>query len=111
MSCGVLQPGDCVILNAANSTVGQLVVQLCRLLQLRCVAVVRRHDDDGFDKVAAWLKGLGASEVIADQMSVKVAACKTIPHRHAMRGVAMESSQWISKEHEMGGLHDPDFFS
>ena len=69
------QPGDCVILNAANSTVGQLVVQLCRLLQLRCVAVVRRHDDDGFDKVADWLKALGASEVIADQTSVKARQC------------------------------------
>lgn len=34
------QPGDCVILNAANSTVGQLVVQLCCLLRLRVVAVI-----------------------------------------------------------------------
>ncbi len=74
----MLQPGDCVILNAANSTVGQLVVQLCRLLQLRCVAVVRRHDDGGFDKVAGWLRSLGASEVIADQLSVKVPACSLI---------------------------------
>jgi hypothetical protein len=47
------------------------VVQLCRLLQLRCVAVVRRHDDEGFEKVAEWLKALGASEVIADMSSVK----------------------------------------
>ncbi len=75
----MLQPGDCVILNAANSTVGQLVVQLCRLLQLRCVAVARCHDDDGFDKVAAWLKGLGASEVIADHLPVKVGCLQPYP--------------------------------
>ena len=47
------------------------MVQLCRLLQLRCVAVVRRQDDEGFEKVAEWLKALGASEVIADLSSVK----------------------------------------
>ena len=68
----VLQPGDCVILNAANSTVGQLLVQLCRLLQLRCVAVVRDNGNGTWDRIADWLKSLGASEVIADQKSVKV---------------------------------------
>ena len=61
------------------------MVQLCRLLQLRCVAVVRLHDDDGFDKVAAWLRGLGASEVIADLMSVKVAAQSSVSAQHATR--------------------------
>lgn len=72
MACGAApQPGDCVILNAANSTVGQLLVQLCKLLQLRCVAVVRDHEG-GFERVSEWLKGLGASEVIEDRKSVKV---------------------------------------
>ena len=66
-----LQPGDCVILNAANSTVGQLLVQLCKLLQLRCVAVVRDHKDS-LGRISDWLKGLGASVVIEDKRSVKV---------------------------------------
>ena len=31
---GDLKPGDTVILNSANSTVGQVVIQLCHLLKL-----------------------------------------------------------------------------
>jgi mitochondrial enoyl-[acyl-carrier protein] reductase / trans-2-enoyl-CoA reductase len=58
-----------VILNAANSTVGQLIIQLCALLQLRCVAVVRDH---GNPKVIEWLKDLGATVVINDEVSIKV---------------------------------------
>ncbi|KAF6265797.1 hypothetical protein COO60DRAFT_762517 [Scenedesmus sp. NREL 46B-D3] len=38
---GSLKPGDCVILNAPNSTVGRTVLQLCKLLKLRAVAVLR----------------------------------------------------------------------
>ncbi|KAJ9530445.1 hypothetical protein QJQ45_012422 [Haematococcus lacustris] len=35
-------PGDCVLLNAPGSSVGQAVLQLARLLKLRVVAVARR---------------------------------------------------------------------
>lgn len=78
----VVQPGDCVILNAANSTVGQLVMQLCRLLRLRCVAVVRDHGqtEDSFSRTRAWLQGLGASEVIRDAGSIKVCTQQQSPH-------------------------------
>ena len=38
---GNLKPGDAVVLNAATSTVGQCVVQLCAMLKLRAVAAVR----------------------------------------------------------------------
>ncbi len=64
------QPGDCVILNAANSTVGQLVVQLCCLLRLRVVAVISKEPD--FEKTSLWLKALGAVEVLLDQGSFRV---------------------------------------
>lgn len=63
------QPGDCVILNAANSTVGQVVIQLCCLLRLRAVAVVSDRPD--FDKTALWLRALGAAEVLLDEGSLK----------------------------------------
>ncbi|QDZ23160.1 trans-2-enoyl-CoA reductase [Chloropicon primus] len=66
---GNLRPGDTVILNAANSTVGQVVIQLCHLLKLRSVAVVR--DLGSMDRVAPWLKTLGANEVLADTGSLK----------------------------------------
>jgi hypothetical protein len=61
---GQLKPGDSVILNAANSTVGTCVIQLCRMLKLRAIAVVRDPGDgDDHQKVVARLKALGASEV------------------------------------------------
>lgn len=40
-SYGKLKPGDAVLINAPGSTVGQALLQLCRLLKLRAVAVVR----------------------------------------------------------------------
>ena len=69
-----MQPGDCVILNAANSTVGQLIIQLCHLLQLRCVAIVREREEaaGGFTQCADRLRALGATHVLADKGSLKV---------------------------------------
>ena len=37
---GSLKPGDAVVLNAATSTVGQCVVQLCAMLKLRAIDAV-----------------------------------------------------------------------
>ena len=65
---GNLKPGDAIVLNAATSTVGQCVVQLCAMLKLRAVAVVRDRKD--FDKTSDWLKSLGASEVLKDEGSI-----------------------------------------
>ena len=69
-----LKPGDCVLLNGASGTVGQLVVQLCHLLRLRAVAVVSAHmgDESHFEKTAAMLTNLGAVHVIKDHGSVKL---------------------------------------
>ena len=66
---GTLKPGDAVILNAANSTIGTLIIQLGRLLKLRIVAVISERVD--FEKTSQWLKALGASEVLLDKGSVK----------------------------------------
>ena len=65
---GSLKPGDAVVLNAATSTVGQCVVQLCSMLKLRAIAIVRERKD--FEKTEAWLKSLGASEVLKDDGSL-----------------------------------------
>ena len=72
-----LQPGDCIILNAANSTVGQFIIQLCHLLHLRCVAVVRQREQalEGFTQCTDRLKALGATHVIEDKGSLKVCSC------------------------------------
>ncbi|KAL4518427.1 hypothetical protein Ndes2437A_g04709 [Nannochloris sp. 'desiccata'] len=64
-----LKPGDCVILNAGNGTVGQLIIQLCRLLRLRAVAVI--SDQSEFERTALWLRALGAAEVLPDSGSLR----------------------------------------
>ena len=66
------QPGDAVLLNAANSTVGQLVIQLCHLLRLRAIAVISSEPD--FAKTSLALKALGAAEVLLDSGSLKASA-------------------------------------
>lgn len=63
-----LRPGDAVILNAASGAVGAVVLQLCALLKLRAVAVVReRSGDEAHAKLEARLKALGAAEVLLDR--------------------------------------------
>jgi hypothetical protein len=62
-----LQAGDCVILNAANSTTGQVVIQLCKILRLRVVAIVRKPEE-----VGTWLRELGATVVMSDTAPIKV---------------------------------------
>jgi trans-2-enoyl-CoA reductase len=69
-----LKPGDCVLLNGASGTVGQLVVQLCHLLRLRAVAVV--SDSPSYEKTAALLTKLGAVHVVKDQGSIKAELAK-----------------------------------
>lgn len=59
-----LKAGDALVVNAANGAVGQVVIQLCRLMNIRAVAICRRHDNFGDTK--AWLEFLGAYKVFAD---------------------------------------------
>lgn len=63
----MMQPGDCVMLNAANSTVGQAVIQLCATLRLRTVAIVR-----DVEQTSRWLKDLGATVVLSDSANIRV---------------------------------------
>lgn len=80
LSCQcLLQPGDCVIINAANSVVGRTLLQLCKLLKLRAVAILRTRAssaagsvDARFDATAEQLKALGATLVLKDEASIKV---------------------------------------
>lgn len=65
-----MKPGDCLLLNAANGSIGQCILQLAALLRLRAVAVISEHAE--FEKTAAWLRSLGAAEVLLDSGSVRV---------------------------------------
>ena len=90
-----LRPGDCVALNAPDSTVGRAALQLARLLRLRVVALLRprparngtggngnsangngnntaggkegQTDEARFEAVAARLRALGATAVLRDE--------------------------------------------
>lgn len=60
-----LQQGDTVIQNGGNSACGQAVIQLCRIWGLNCVSVVRNRPE--IDELTAFLKKLGATEVLTEE--------------------------------------------
>lgn len=60
-----LNPGDTIIQNGGNSAVGQAVIQLCKLWNLRSVNVIR--DRPNIDELKSTLKSLGATEVLTDE--------------------------------------------
>ena len=69
-----MQAGDAVILNAANSVVGQALLQLGAALRLRCLAVVREHGAVALAGTRERLMSLGATLVLADSGSLQVPA-------------------------------------
>lgn len=60
-----LSPGDTVIQNGANSAVGQAVIQLCKIWNLRSVNVIRDRPNVG--ELKDKLKALGATEVLTEE--------------------------------------------
>lgn len=60
-----LSPGDTVIQNGANSAVGQAVIQLCKVWNLRSVNVIRNRPN--IDELKDKLKSLGATEVLTEE--------------------------------------------
>ena len=58
-----------MILNGATGAIGGCVIQLCAMLKLRAIAVVRRHETGPASdamKVEKRLKVLGAAEVLVE---------------------------------------------
>uniref|UniRef100_F7EMA5 Enoyl-[acyl-carrier-protein] reductase, mitochondrial n=1 Tax=Monodelphis domestica TaxID=13616 RepID=F7EMA5_MONDO len=60
-----LRPGDSIIQNAANSGVGQAVIQIAAALGLRTINVVRDRPD--LQKLTDRLKGLGAEHIFTEE--------------------------------------------
>lgn len=108
------QPGDCVILNAPDSTVGRAALQLARLLKLRTLALLRPpvgagaagEGADGktaaaveggaaggeraealWRQVAARLSELGATHVLRDEGPIQV-GCVCVALVHGQRASA-----------------------
>uniref|UniRef100_A0A1I7UC42 Enoyl-[acyl-carrier-protein] reductase, mitochondrial n=1 Tax=Caenorhabditis tropicalis TaxID=1561998 RepID=A0A1I7UC42_9PELO len=60
-----LKKGDTIVQNGANSAVGKQVIQICRILGIKSVNVVRSRDN--LDELVKELKNLGADHVITQE--------------------------------------------
>ena len=96
-----LSPGDWVIQNAANSGVGQALIQFSRRLGWRTVNVVRR------DAQVAALKALGADVVLVDgpDLPARVAAATGgAPIRLGIDAIAGEATRRLANTLADGGV-------
>lgn len=62
-----LSPGDVVIQNAANSAVGQSVIQIAKAWKLRTLNIVRNREN--LNELVQQLKDMGATEVVTEEYS------------------------------------------
>jgi trans-2-enoyl-CoA reductase len=61
-----LEKGDTVIQNGANSSVGQVVIQLGKLWNINVVNIIRNRDQ-GMNELVAYLKSLGAEHIYIEE--------------------------------------------
>ena len=89
----ILSEGDVIIQNAANSGVGQAVIQIASELKLRTVNVVRNRPD--LDVLVKTLMDLGATHVVTDEflrtLDMKVLMKKLPKPKLALNSVGGES--------------------
>lgn len=96
-----VQMGDWVIQNAANSSVGQYLIQLAKKQGIRTINVVRR------DGLAEELHNLGADVVLVDNADLPrrvMAATGGAPVKLAIDAVAGESAARLSACLSPGGV-------
>ena len=60
-----LKAGDVVVQNAANSMVGQTVIQLCKLKGVKTINLVRARPDLG--ATVDYLKSIGGDVVVPEE--------------------------------------------
>ncbi|XP_071807232.1 enoyl-[acyl-carrier-protein] reductase, mitochondrial-like [Asterias amurensis] len=100
-----LQPGDCVLQNAANSGAGQAVIQIAAARGLQTINIVRDRPD--FDKLKSYLESLGATAVVTEEsLKGKDAAkvFKELPRpKLALNAVGGKSTITLIKLMEPGG--------
>jgi len=99
--CVDLAPGDWVVQNAANSSVGRMVVRFARDLGLRTVNIVRRAD------VVDMLKADGADAVIVDDggtdLAAAIGAAADAPPRLAFDAVGGDATASLAASLAQGG--------
>jgi len=97
-----LKPGDWVIQNSANSSVGRAVIQLARALGYRTVNLVRDRPD--LPELVAELRQLGADHVFTEEQfrQWSTQGLKTCKPRLALNGVGGRSALIISSALDNG---------
>ncbi|KAM9488620.1 enoyl-[acyl-carrier-protein] reductase, mitochondrial [Clarias gariepinus] len=100
-----LLPGDTVIQNAANSGVGQAVIQIAAAKDVHTINVVRDRPD--FQQLTDRLKALGATCVIKEEMLRKPEIkdiFKVFPRpKLALNGVGGKSATELLRHLQTGG--------
>jgi len=66
-----LEAGDCIVQSGANSSVGQAIIQMAKVLRISTVNLIREREN--FEKTKKWLKSLGADVVIGTSESIQKA--------------------------------------
>ncbi|MDR3406122.1 MAG: 2-enoyl thioester reductase domain-containing protein [Chthoniobacter sp.] len=97
-----LAPGDFVIQNAANSAVGQLVIQIAKANGWRTINLVRRPE------LIDELRALGGDVVLLDSDEAKeqiAAAADGAPVRLALNCVGGDSALRVANALAPGGTH------
>jgi trans-2-enoyl-CoA reductase len=101
-----LKPGDTVIQNAANSAVGQGVIQIAAKLELKTVNIIR--DRENRKMLIELLKDLGATMVLTEEELRKPEAKETwkiLPKpKLALNGVGGKSATEIARHLGQGGI-------
>jgi mitochondrial enoyl-[acyl-carrier protein] reductase / trans-2-enoyl-CoA reductase len=95
-----LSPGDWVIQNAANSTVGRCVIQIASRLGLKTLNIVRRSD------LKEELRALGADIVLTEEELVKKEDFReTDRPRLALNAIGGASALALANTLASGGIH------
>ncbi|XP_046812913.1 enoyl-[acyl-carrier-protein] reductase, mitochondrial-like isoform X1 [Vespa crabro] len=99
-----LKPGDTVIQNGANSAVGQLIIQLCKIWNYRTVNVIR--DRPNLQELKNLLMCMGADEVLTENeiRTTQIFKNKKLPQpKLALNCVCGQSATEIMRHLAHGG--------
>ncbi|KAL7077138.1 hypothetical protein ACQ4LE_003629 [Meloidogyne hapla] len=96
-----LSSGDIVVQNGANSSVGHFVIQICRILGIQTINVVR--DRPEIEQLKSQLKKDGADEVYTEDEFSTLYRTKEFKAKLALNCVGGKSGRHLSLALESGG--------
>ncbi|CAK5087760.1 unnamed protein product [Meloidogyne enterolobii] len=96
-----LSYGDIVVQNGANSSVGHFVIQICRILGVKTVNVVR--DRPQIEILKNQLKKAGADEVYTEEEFSTLIRSNKLNAKLALNCVGGKSGMILSRALELGG--------